>query len=113
MLLATKHSKWARTEQQIDHRKDPFMALPVDLQAAPARAPQSATRPHHREHSITSSARASNVGGTSSPKALAVLRSVSQALERIRQAFCRLDPRLREAMGRGGGGCGTFIVHAN
>src|SRR6516162_5458243 len=38
MLRATKHSKWARTEQQIDHRKDPFMALPVDLQAAPARA---------------------------------------------------------------------------
>jgi hypothetical protein len=36
MLLATKHSKWARTEQKIDHRKDPFMALPVDLQAAPA-----------------------------------------------------------------------------
>jgi len=31
MLLATKHSKWARTEQQIDHRKDPFMALPVVL----------------------------------------------------------------------------------
>jgi hypothetical protein len=42
MLLATKHSKWARTEQQIDHRKDPFMALPVDLQAAPARAPRAA-----------------------------------------------------------------------
>jgi hypothetical protein len=43
MLLATKHSKWARTEQQIDHRKDPFMALPVDLQAVPARGPPAAT----------------------------------------------------------------------
>jgi len=48
MLLATKHSKWARTEQQIDHRKDPFMALPVDLQAAPARAPRVATPPQRR-----------------------------------------------------------------
>jgi hypothetical protein len=48
MLLATKHSKWARTEQQIDHRKDPFMALPVDLQAAPAGAPQAATPPPRR-----------------------------------------------------------------
>jgi hypothetical protein len=48
MLLATKHSKWARTEQQIDHRKDPFMALPVDLQAAPARVPRAATPPRRR-----------------------------------------------------------------
>src|SRR4029453_5914822 len=45
MLLATKHSKWARTEQQIDHRKDPFMALPVDLKAAPARAPHRRAPP--------------------------------------------------------------------
>jgi hypothetical protein len=48
MLLATKHSKWARTEQPIDHRKDPFMALPVDLQAAPAPALQAAMRPPSR-----------------------------------------------------------------
>jgi hypothetical protein len=48
MLLATKHSKWARTEQPIDYRKDPFMALPVDLQAAPAHLPRAATPPHRR-----------------------------------------------------------------
>jgi hypothetical protein len=34
--------------QQIDHRKDPFMALPVDLQAAPARAPRPAKLLHRR-----------------------------------------------------------------
>jgi hypothetical protein len=48
MLLATKHSKWARTEQKIDQRKDPFMALPVDLQAAPAPAPPAATSPRRQ-----------------------------------------------------------------
>jgi hypothetical protein len=43
--------------------------------------------------------------------------SVSHALERIRQAnektLCRHTPKVGEAMGRGGGGCGTFIVHTN
>jgi hypothetical protein len=39
--------------------------------------------------------------------------SVSQALERIRQVACRHTPEVGEAMGRGGGGCGTFIVHTN
>jgi len=48
MLLATKHSKWARTEQQIDHRKDTAMALPVDLQAAPMRVPRAASPPSRR-----------------------------------------------------------------
>jgi RNA-directed DNA polymerase len=44
--------------------------------------------------------------------------SVSHALERIRQTvmkktLCRHTPKVGEAMGRGGGGCGTFIVHTN
>jgi hypothetical protein len=43
--------------------------------------------------------------------------SVSQVLERIRQAvtktLCRHTPEVGEAMGRGGGGCGTFVVHTN
>jgi hypothetical protein len=36
--------------------------------------------------------------------------SVSQALERIRQAFAVMT-RGRRSYGAGGGGCGTFIVH--
>src|SRR5215831_8325992 len=28
-------------------------------------------------------------------------------------SICRHTPKVGEAMGRGGGGCGTFIVHTN
>ena len=38
--------------------------------------------------------------------------SVSQALERIRQAFAVTHPRWEKLWG-GGGGCGTFIVPTN
>ena len=38
--------------------------------------------------------------------------SVSQALERIRQAFAVMT-RGKRSYGAGGGGCGTFIVHTN
>src|SRR5262245_36541007 len=29
------------------------------------------------------------------------------------RSLCRHTPEVGEAMGRGGGGCGTFIVHTN
>ena len=38
--------------------------------------------------------------------------SVSQALERIRQAFA-VWTRGKRSYGAGGGSCGTFIVHTN
>jgi hypothetical protein len=47
----------------------------------PSRAASGTTPPRHRAacHSITSSARASNVGGTSRPSALAVLRLITSS----------------------------------
>jgi hypothetical protein len=43
-----KTQQVGKTEQKIDQRKDPFMALPVDLQAAPAPVPQAAMQPPRR-----------------------------------------------------------------
>ena len=44
-----------------------------------ATAPPSSVMNSRRSHSITSSARASNVGGTSRPSALAVLRLITSS----------------------------------
>jgi hypothetical protein len=39
--------------------------------------------------------------------------SVSQGAGTHTASNCRHPPEVGEAMGRGGGGCGTFIVHTN
>src|SRR4051812_48659875 len=50
-----------------------------DRKSGHRRCQQSATRRHQPDYSITSSARASNVGGTVRPSALAVLRLITSS----------------------------------